>query len=78
MEYMSTATIAPSPTAPTTSSFGATPLHSAQPTATCAAASTPRSRRPLGTAFQAVKVFASTAFSVAVLGDYADAGVRRK
>ncbi|MFT2018346.1 hypothetical protein ACMA1D_21280 [Streptomyces sp. 796.1] len=75
---MTTATVTASPTALTTSSFGTSPGSAAQPAAHCATASTPRARRPLGTAFRAVKVFASTAFSVAVLGDYEDAGVRRR
>ncbi|MFE6780284.1 hypothetical protein [Streptomyces sp. NPDC057702] len=80
---MSTATIASSPLAPTTSGFGAAPLPSGAPAA-CATASAPRtgeparSRRPLGTAMHAVKAFAGAAFRVAVLGDYADAGVRKR
>ncbi|GAA4694897.1 hypothetical protein GCM10023324_57040 [Streptomyces youssoufiensis] len=83
MEYMSTATITSAPLASTTSSYGSSPLASATP-AVCATASAPRTgelprpRRPLGTALHAVKSFAGAAFSVAVLGDYKDAGVKKK
>ncbi|MBB5934543.1 hypothetical protein [Streptomyces zagrosensis] len=66
----------------TTSGYGSTALPAEA--AACAAASAPRSgtdspaRRPLGAALHAVKVFTTAAFSVAVMGDYEDAGVRRR
>ncbi|MFI2027085.1 hypothetical protein [Streptomyces buecherae] len=80
---MSIATITSAPLAPTTSGYGSAPVNPGS-TAACATASTPRtgelprSRRPLGTALHAVRAFAGAAFSVAVLGDYEDAGVKKK
>ncbi|MDJ0464874.1 hypothetical protein [Streptomyces sp. H27-C3] len=65
---MSTATFTPGP-----SVRRSRPL-----TGATALGATGRHPHPIGTALRAVKVFASAAFSVAVLGEYAEeAGVKR-
>ncbi|BDM72857.1 hypothetical protein HEK616_63440 [Streptomyces nigrescens] len=68
---MTSATIPPA-SVPSFSSLASAPLHPAKGAPAPGAASAPGHRHPVGNALRAIRVFAAAAFSVAVLGEYAD------